>query len=401
VSRPNEAAETRVLHAVRRYWTPSQTFVAQLVDDVDGLGWESWVVSEHTPNHRLDFPFPADERVLRPQVPPRWRRVATRFGSTPNRHERAVYWRSLVKTVHPRLIHAHFGWVAAPTALESLGPPLVVSFHGSDVREWPHRSATNRRAFRELLRNLRYAIASSQLIADDLRKLEYRGDLHVIPAGVPLERFAYREPRVHATDPRLLFVGRQVPVKGLDILLRAFPDVLAVYPTATLTVIGDGAQAPGNRMLADQLDISPKVRFLGAASQDVVVRELGAADLLVLPSRTIPTGEAEGHPVAPKEAYARGVLVVATDCGGTAEVIVPSERRNIVPEGDPLSLARALLDVLHDPASWPERARAGRRWIEEQFDTRMLAGRVTDVYESAIDARQRAVGASHRSEPIA
>jgi glycosyltransferase involved in cell wall biosynthesis len=358
----------------------SETFLAEVVRGLDRLGWEAWVASEREPVNREAFPFPPDGRLLRPQPPSRARRALGRAVRRSPRERGAAWWRPLVDRVRPALQHVHFGWLAATVAFERLGAPLIVAFHGSDVRSWPHRSTENRRAFDALLRSLDVATSSSRSIAAALRSLGYGGRIEVIPPGVPLDRFAFREPERDAAPPRLLFVGRQVQCKGLDVLLRALPSVLGRHPGATLTVIGEGPEAPRHAQLVRTLRLGESVRFLGACAHADVAVELRRAHALVVPSRTEASGAAEGSPVAPKEALATGVPVVATTCGGLPEVIPPAQRGSLVPENDAPALAGAIAALLDRPDTWGALAVEGRRWVEEQFDSARLARRLADLY---------------------
>jgi glycogen synthase len=165
------------------------------------------------------------------------------------------------------------------------------------------------------------------------------------------------------------------------VLLCALPRLLDAQPAVTLTVVGGGAEEHRNKALARDLGVDHATTFLGSVPHARVAAELWRADVLVVPSRTQPNGAAEGHPVAPKEAYATGTLVLATDCGGLPEVVPPEERPNLVPEGDADALAGALVELLGRPAEWAERARAGRGWVEREFDARSLAMQVAALYE--------------------
>ena len=386
----------RVLHAIRRYGETSETFLVEVVGRLDRLGWEAVVASEHEPVNRDTFRFPPDERIVRPRRPSTREKAlvrALRAARISVRDRRASWWQPVVEMTEPAVLHVHFGWLAGTVAFERLGVPFLVSFHGSDVRTWPHASEENRRDCDDLLRSLPVATASSESIARELRSLGYAGRLEVIAPGVPLDRFRFREPRHEAAAPRLLFVGRQVPCKGLDVLLAALPRVREHHPTATLRVIGEGQEAERCAQLVRALGIDDAVCFSGAASHDAVAETLRASDVLVVPSRTAASGEAEGSPVAPKEAYATGVPVVATSCGGIPEITPPAQRCDLVPENDAGALAEAIVKLLGCPESWRERALVARAWVETEFDSAELGRRLAALYAdmagtaSAVSAR--------------
>jgi glycosyltransferase involved in cell wall biosynthesis len=270
------------------------------------------------------------------------------------------------------------GLDALPIA-QRLGIPLLVSFHGTDVTVDPALPGRARH-YRRLLQRLHRATAVSDFIEGKLRALGFAGDVDRVPAGVRLDRFPFRGPRTLNGEVRLLFVGRQVPRKGLDVLLRALPQLSATREV-WLDVIGDGPSRAANEGLARELGLARRVVFHGAQPHDAVRDALGRADLLVLPSRTPPDGEAEGSPVITKEALAIGLPIVATDNGGTVETLPPAYRHELVPEDDAGALAARIDDVVAQHGRWPERVGEGRRWVEEQFDWRVLARRLAGIYE--------------------
>jgi colanic acid/amylovoran biosynthesis glycosyltransferase len=384
------AVQTRgsVVHVVNRFGQRSETFLTDLIVDLDELGWFAWLVSHWPPANGSDLSFPIDERMLRPLRPGLWTSVQGRLSGRSDRARGAEWWRTVLRDVHPELIHVHFGWAAAWAAFERLGIPTVVSFHGSDVRSWPNQAKGNRRAYDELFRELRFATASSSRIADEVVALGFRGRIEVIHPGVHLDRFPFHPPR-EDSPPRLLFVGRQVECKGLDILLHALRRVIDVLPDVTLVVLGDGPDSAKNRELARSLGLERAVEFRGSQPHSEVARALRGSVALVVPSRTSASGEAEGHPVVPKEAFAAGVPVIATRCGGLRDVFPPSDRPTLVDEGDAQALARAILAFLQHPETWHERATAARAWAEQQFDARRLVDRMCGYYAEIAGGRAR------------
>jgi colanic acid/amylovoran biosynthesis glycosyltransferase len=369
-----------VLHVVNRLGQRSETFQTGLIADLAMLGWQAWVVSHWPPVNRDEYAFPADDHFLAPERPRPWRSAFGRLSGRSARTRAAQWWRGPVEDIDPDVIHIHFGWAAAPAAFELLGRPTVVSFHGSDVRSWPRARTENRQVYDELFSSLDYGIASSHAVADEVRGLGFRGRVEVIHPGVHLDRWPFRMPQHDVEAYRLLFVGRQVECKGLDVLLAAMPRVLDACPTTSLVVVGDGEDAERNRETVGRLDLESRVEFRGPQPHEYVLKALRDVQALIVPSRTSAAGEAEGHPVAPKEAFAAGVPVIATRCGGLPDVFPPDQRSGLVPENDPEALAEAIVELLRHPETWRERATAARKWAEEQFDARRLAERVASFY---------------------
>jgi glycosyltransferase involved in cell wall biosynthesis len=168
--------------------------------------------------------------------------------------------------------------------------------------------------------------------------------------------------------------------------LTALRGVVDVFPDVGLVVIGAGDDFARNRELVRSLGLEHHVEFRGAQPHREVALELERAQALVVPSSTSAAGEAEGHPVAPKEAFAAGVPVIATTCGGLPEVFPPEQRAMLVRENDARGLAGAIVAFFEQPETWRERAVVARRWVEEQFDARRLVERVADLYGDMRDA---------------
>lgn len=385
----------RVAHVVRRYGVASQTFVADAVGELDRLGWEAWVLTRALEN-RDWFPFPSDERILLGARPPLSRRVLNRALLRSPAERRAERLRPALAAVDPALVHAHFGWagVDALPAARRLGLPLLVSFHGTDLTVYAH-TERGRREYGPLLAGADAVTVVSRFLEGRVRALGYQGTVHIVPAGVRLDEIPFRAPPPAGRVTRLLFVGRHVPVKGLDVLLRALPAVFARRAGLVLDVIGDGPLRARHEALAANLGIAGRVTFHGAQPRARVLAALHDASALVVPSRTPADGAAEGLGRAALEALAAGRPVVATANGGTPETLPPAQRGELVPENDPGALAAAIESLLDRRGEWQRRARVGREWVESEFDNRRLALRTAALYEGL--ARDLPPSGSHRT----
>jgi glycosyltransferase involved in cell wall biosynthesis len=201
-----------------------------------------------------------------------------------------------------------------------------------------------------------------------------------LPNGVDTDHFRPLDPPGRAALRRglgfprgllTLFTGRLAHQKGLDVLLRAWPRVLARCPQALLLLVGDGEARPELESLARTLGIAPTVRWLGARND--VAPYLQAADVYVFPSR------GEGMPVALLEALAVGLPVVATDVEGVRELLTPSD---VVPLDAPDRLAEAVVAALSsDRTSQGLEARAR---VVHRFALDAVADRYVEQYQSLL-----------------
>jgi glycosyltransferase involved in cell wall biosynthesis len=305
-------------------------------------------------------------------------------------------WRTLraLRQRHGRFVlHAHCAYpdvVGAALAARLLGLPLVATAHGSDINI-SGRQRLLRPQIRWALRGARRVIAVSAPLAEavsELTKLP-ANRIECIPCAgyAPAvfhprdagERVRLRQALDVAADARLvLFVGHLVPVKALDVLLRAWsrlPGDSSVGAHVRLVLIGEGTERDTLEQQARVLGISDRVAFLGPQPQPVVADWIAAADLLTLPSHN------EGSPNVVVEALASGTPVVASRVGGIPDLVDDGVNGLLVPPGDAAQLAAALAAAL------------GRRW-----DPTRIAASIAHLTWPALGRRNHDVLAAVATE---
>jgi glycosyltransferase involved in cell wall biosynthesis len=235
------------------------------------------------------------------------------------------------------LLHAHIhrmGWVAV-LAGAVLRRPVVITENSS---EWPRRLMSPGR-----LRRARFALEHATLVCPVNLRLQQAIESYGVSANfriVPntVDAGVFRPAPAEHDGVRLVTVSRHVEVKGLDVLLRAFAEVAATTPEATLELVGDGPLTPGLRELADELGIAGRVEFSGPARPPEIAERLHHSDVFVLSSHS------ENMPLAALEALCCGLPVAATDVGGVPEAV--GEDGALAPPGDHRALADAIRTVL-------------------------------------------------------
>jgi glycosyltransferase involved in cell wall biosynthesis len=193
--------------------------------------------------------------------------------------------------------------------------------------------------------------------------------LTVIRNGIDTARFAYLGP---SPGGPVVMVGRLVPAKGVDTLLRAAAIVAGQRSDYRLEIAGDGEARPGLEALSAELGLGEHVRFLGNVGD--VPGLLARASALVLPSFS------EGISLTLLEGMARGLPVVATRVGGNPEVVEDGVTGRLVPPGEPDALAGALSDVWPASDRTRELGRAGRERVERLFDVRRMVAEYEALY---------------------
>jgi glycosyltransferase involved in cell wall biosynthesis len=202
----------------------------------------------------------------------------------------------------------------------------------------------------------------------------------VVRSAIDVDRLR-RSAGSRASARTALGIAQDVPVVGTvtrlctqkdpEMLLRAARLAVELQPDVRFVVVGDGPLRPQVEQMLDDLDLRGHVTLLGRRSD--VEALLPGFDAFVLSSRW------EGLPRVVIEAMAVGVPVVSTDVGGIAEVVEDGVSGLLVPSGDHIALANALLRVLDEPGLGGRLARdAGGRVAE--FDVGEMAARLDDLY---------------------
>jgi glycosyltransferase involved in cell wall biosynthesis len=195
------------------------------------------------------------------------------------------------------------------------------------------------------------------------------------------------QPARSAADPfELLFVGRLVPRKGVDVLLRAVK-LLETDPRLEVRIVGGGPERPFLERLAKELGLQDKVRFDGIVSADEVTTRFRECDALVLPAIITASGDTEGLGVVLIEAMGYGKPVIASAAGGILDIVSDRDTGLLVPPGDAESLAGAIRRAMDDPAELSEIARRGTAYAAHAFGWDAIVSRLSDVYESAVARR--------------
>jgi glycosyltransferase involved in cell wall biosynthesis len=256
----------------------------------------------------------------------------------------------------------------------------VVTLHGGDsylLRALPF----GRRLARYIVERADAVVAVSSNVRENLDAVLGRPSGALIqPVGVNVARF--RSPLAPIASPfpdgYLLFVGRLVPVKGAEVLLRALPRVRAAHPGVGLVVVGSGSLEGSLRELAASLGVADAVDFAGRRSHEEIAAYLQGCRAAVVPSIVEADGRAEGMPSVVLEALAAGARVVASEAGGIPDTIRDGENGWLAPPGDPEALAARLLAALDEPPASPLLERARRS--ADALDWPRVADRYLEMF---------------------
>jgi glycosyltransferase involved in cell wall biosynthesis len=285
---------------------------------------------------------------------------------------------------HEPLVHLHLPnpWAAQAYLMSGHKGKLVVTHHADMLgRQFlrtlvaPFVGHVMERAAAVIVTSKRYLESSKELIP-------FRDKCHVVPLGIDV--FALEPKRaadvadIHAKygERVILAVGRLVPYKGFEFLLRAMRHV-----DATLLLIGTGPLKAELQSAICSLGIAHKVHLLGHI--DDTLPYYKAAKMLVLPS----VSRAESFGLVQVEAMAAGIPVVNTEIdSGGPEVSVNGETGITVPPRDPQALAAAINLLLENEETRLRFARAARLRARTEFSAERMAERTLALYKSVFGA---------------
>ena len=221
-------------------------------------------------------------------------------------------------------------------------------------------------------------IAISQAIADAL-------PVASLVIGNPFRRELFRLKPTVVRDRDLVFLGRLVSDKGVDLLLRALGDLKKRNVSPNLTIIGDGPEERSLRQLAQELRIDSQVNFAGRKTGEELVDLLNAHRVMVVPSRW-----REPFGVVALEGIACGCVVVGSEEGGLKSAIGPCG--TTFANGDLSGLVEGLHRLIREPQALATYRAAALDHLE-QFSPDVVATRYLEVFGAAVRKNGTAIPA--------
>lgn len=289
------------------------------------------------------------------------------------------------------IIHCHFG----PNGLHgvrmrelgAIKGKIVATFHGYDIRLGIQNGHDY---YAELKKNGDVFLSISPYNKRNLLTFGFNPNKIVdLPVGIDTRRFRSNwESKFHLNRDdhrtvRILTVARLVPEKGLEYGIRSINEILKRNSSAQIqyNIVGDGEQKSQLEKLTRTLNLTGIVRFLGSLDQSDVRKTLRQNDVFLLPSIN------EALPVCLMEAQATGLPVVASAVGSVDKVVNNGRSGFLVQAGDVEALAEKLIYLIEHPEIWPEMGRAGRAYVEANYDINKLNVRLVDIYQELSDGK--------------
>jgi phosphatidylinositol alpha-1,6-mannosyltransferase len=227
------------------------------------------------------------------------------------------------------------------------GTPWIAVGHGT---EFGTRSRWERALTRTSFGNANAVVCVSEYTRSRMHAAGIHGRReHVIPNGADPSAFRVLQSKAESGEARsavLLTVGNVTERKGQEVVIRALPSL----PDVRYEMVGLPTRAPELTALARELGVADRIEFVGRASPTELVRRLNNCDLFVMTSRNTAGGDFEGFGIAVVEAALCGKPAIVSDGSGLSEAIIAGETALVVREGDSADTARAIKEVLADPA---------------------------------------------------
>jgi glycosyltransferase involved in cell wall biosynthesis len=189
------------------------------------------------------------------------------------------------------------------------------------------------------------------------------------------------------SDPfNLLFVGRLVRRKGVDVLLNAAAQ-LAGDTRLHMHIVGEGPERASLMNEAVRLGVSGVVKFEGGVSSQRIAQFFASCDALVLPAIVTESGETEGLGVVLLEAMGYGKPVIASSAGGITDIVIDGETGLLSPAGDAAALAQTIRSAMDDPERMERLSNNGKLHAEREFSWDTIVSRLVATYNVAVNHR--------------
>jgi glycosyltransferase involved in cell wall biosynthesis len=285
------------------------------------------------------------------------------------------------------VLHEPNPWALLSFAIARPRVPLAIWFHSEVVRPRLQYALFYHPIARPAYRDARRIVVSSPALAEHAAALQpYRDRIVVIPFGIDASRW---EPTAETREraarirgrvgdrPLVLFAGRMVPYKGVDVLLRALADT-----SAAAVLVGHGPSLKRWQALAGSLHLDGRVTFAGEVPHMELAALYHACDIFVLPSVT----RAEAFGYVQLEAMVCGKPVISTRLpSGVPWVNRDGETGLTVPPGDVSALRSAIAALADDPDRRARMGAAGRSRVESEFSLSRMRASVAALYRELLD----------------
>jgi len=282
-----------------------------------------------------------------------------------------------------QLIHAHWtitGVIAGIVGLVT-SRPVVTTLRGEDANR-SSTSVLHRFLLTLCVRLSDQIVTVSEAMKEKIRQAypDHRDTIRCIPNGVGEEFFAVR-PEYHARQQNILVLGSLIPVKGVDVVIKAFSRLNKRKTTVKLLIGGQGPEQERLMALAEKHGVTDDVMFLGQVEPEKVPQLFSEVTIFIQASYR------EGRPNALLEAMAAGLPVIGSAIDGIEELIEHGHNGLLFPPGDAHQLAMCMDMLL---SSSRKREQMGRQARQSLIDKNLTWPATAQAYGKLYQALVRA-----------
>lgn len=286
------------------------------------------------------------------------------------------------------IVHCHFGWNGLiGTGLKDIGAirgKLVTTFHGMDVNVTPRQHGAD--VYKQVFQKGDLFTVNTEFTKHKTIALGCPPkQLIKLPVGFEISQYEFCERKLDAGKPvTVITVARLAEKKGIEYGIKAIAKVVKRYPNIIYKIVGGGILKASLEQLISDLRISENVRLLGWMTQEQVRQLYTDSHIFMLPSVTAANGDQEGQALVLQEAQAIGLPVLSTWHNGIPEGLLDGVSGFLVPERDVDELANKLIYFVEHPEVWVQMGRAGRAYVEERYDIKMLNKQLVTRYKQLL-----------------
>jgi len=387
----------RLAYLFERFPAFTKTFCAREVAELYRQNLRAPVFSIRHPNDDRPLNIPLNDLDIRylPDSNSLWFKVLTRLAARrfshiwnpkqdprdKHRFYEAVHLGPLLEKEGITALHAHFAGIATRTAWwikRLFGIPYSFTGHANDIFvEKPDQ----RLPLEQLIQDAQFVATETEFSTQYLQSKfpQSAGKIHRVYNGLNLDPFRLADPG--AGSVKMIAVGRLIPKKGFEVLVRACNILISKGLQLHCRIIGAGPEHVPLRQLIDQFALGKFVELTGPKAQPEIVELLAQSNLFVFPAVEDGAGDRDNLPTVIIEAMASGLPVVATGLGGIGEIVTHRVNGLIVPEGDAEALADAIAFLAEHADLRKSYGRNGLTVVKEKFRVETTVSGLIELFQ--------------------
>ena len=244
-----------------------------------------------------------------------------------------------------------------------------------------HHGHKSNAIFRWILKKTDLLLSNSKYTEEKTLKIQLIKNHKIAPVCIDTDFFKVEEHAIKAGEEiKFLFVGRLIPLKGADVLLRAFKKLIDGGLSAHLSIIGEGPEYESLLQMSTNLGIENLVEFTGYQARNRLPEIYKSHDVLVAPSIETADNETEGLGLTLIEAQSCGLPVIGSNIGGIPDLINDGQNGFLFEEGNENELFVKMKNLAQDETLRIEFGKKGREFVVQNYSSDVGKAFLKQVY---------------------